>query len=139
MSLRAADVREGLEGPPLRVENVDRAMFVRYAGASGDFNPIHWNEDFARGAGYPSVFGMGMFSAGVLSSFLTAWMGAGTVHRYRVRFTGQVWPGETLICTGRVTAVEPAGDGVRATCELAVHNENGERKIAAEAVCNLPG
>lgn len=78
------------------------------------------------------------FAAGVLSSFLTAWMGAGTVRRYRVRFTGQVWPGETLVCTGHVTGVEPAGDGVNATCELAVHNEAGERKIAAEAVCHLP-
>ena len=68
--------REGASTETM-VEKVDRAMFVRYAGASGDFNPIHWNEDFAKSAGYPGVFAQGMFTAGVLGTFLTNWVGRG--------------------------------------------------------------
>ena len=83
------------------VEKVDRAMFIRYAGASGDFNPIHWNEDFAKSAGYPGVFAQGMWTAGVLATFLTNWVGEDNVRRFRTRFVGQVWPGEKIVCSGR--------------------------------------
>ena len=87
------------------VEKVDRAMFVRYAGASGDFNPIHWSEDFAKSAGYPGVFAQGMFTAGVLATFLTGWVGEDKIRRFRTRFVGQVWPDEQIVCSGTVTKV----------------------------------
>ena len=119
----------GDKGEEFVVEKVDRASFVRYAGASGDFNPIHWNEDFAKSAGYPSVFAQGMWTAGVLSTFLTNWVGSDKVRRFRTRFVGQVWPGERLVCSGTVTSVD---DGT-AEIELSVTNAAGERKIAGDA------
>jgi peroxisomal enoyl-CoA hydratase 2 len=119
----------GDTGPELVVEKVDRASFVRYAGASGDFNPIHWNEDFAKSAGYPGVFAQGMWTAGVLATFLTSWVGESNVRRYRTRFVGQVWPGEKLVCSGTVTSVS---DG-SAEIELSVTNGEGERKIVGDA------
>jgi acyl dehydratase len=122
-------VREGEERTETVVEKVDRAMFVRYAGASGDFNPIHWNEEFAKSAGYPGVFAQGMFTAGVLATFLTNWVGEENVRRFRTRFVGQVWPGEQIVCTGRVTTVSNGS----AEVELSVTNAEGEKKIDGDA------
>ena len=124
MTLKIGDT-----GPEFVVDEVDRASFVRYAGASGDFNPIHWNESFAKSADYPGVFAQGMWTAGVLGTFLTSWVGEANVRRFRTRFVGQVWPGEKLVCSGTVTAV---ADGT-AEIELSVTNAEGEKKIAGDA------
>ncbi|MGH2758342.1 MAG: MaoC/PaaZ C-terminal domain-containing protein [Actinomycetota bacterium] len=130
-------VREGAEHTETMVDEVDRAMFVRYAGASGDFNPIHWNEGFAKSAGYPGVFAQGMFTAGVLGSFLTNWLGESNVRRFRTRFVGQVWPGEAIVCRGTVTRVYDEGDETRADLDLEVTNADGERKIDGSATVVL--
>jgi acyl dehydratase len=119
----------GDTGPELVVEKVDRASFVRYAGAAGADTPIPWNEDFAKAAGSPGVFAQGMWTAGVLATFLTSWVGESNVRRYRTRFVGQVWPGEKLVCSGTVTSVS---DG-SAEIELSVTNGEGERKIVGDA------
>jgi acyl dehydratase len=115
------------------IEKVERAMFVRYAGASGDFNPIHWDEEFAKSAGYPGVFAQGMFTAGVLATFLTDWVGEENVRRFRTRFIGQVWPGEQITCKASVTSV----DGSSAEIALEVVNAEGERKIDGDATVAL--
>jgi len=115
------------------IEKVDRAMFVRYAGASGDFNPIHWNDEFAKSAGYPGVFAQGMFTAGVLATFLTNWVGEENVRRFRTRFVGQVWPDEQITCHATVTSV---GEG-SAEVALVVENEKGEKKIDGDATVAL--
>ena len=128
-------VREGDTGPELVVEKVDRAAFVRYAGASGDFNPIHWNEEFAKSAGYPTVFAQGMWTAGVLATFLTNWLGESNVRRFRTRFVGQVWPGERIVCSGKITKVYEADAESRAEVELLVTNAEGEKKIDGDATC----
>src|SRR3954452_22886018 len=73
-----------------------RADLVMYAGASGDFNPMHHDEVAAKEAGLPSVFGHGMFTMGLLGKALTDFVGVGNLKLYRVRFTKQTWPGETL-------------------------------------------
>ena len=86
---------------------IGRADIARYAGASGDFNPLHIDEDYARATGAPMVFAMGMLPAGYLAHALSDWFG-GPQHlrRYKVRFTTRVWPGDELVCTGTVVAVE---------------------------------
>jgi acyl dehydratase len=126
-------IESGAERTETMVEKVDRAMFVRYAGASGDFNPIHWNEDFAKSAGYPGVFAQGMFTAGVLATFLTNWVGEENVRRFRTRFVGQVWPGEAIVCSGKVTEVRDSSGERHADVQLTVTNEKGEKKIEGDA------
>jgi acyl dehydratase len=128
------ELKEGTTHEAVAIEKVDRAMFVKYAGASGDFNPIHWNEDFAKSAGYPGVFAQGMFTAGVLASFLTDWVGEENVRKFRTRFVGQVWPGETIRCSAKVTKVYAEGSETRAEVDLEVTNDKGERKIDGSAV-----
>lgn len=70
-------------GPPARTD------IVRYAGASGDFNALHHDEQVARAAGFPAVFSMGMFQAGLPATYATDWLGAETVRRFAVRFKEQ--------------------------------------------------
>ena len=132
-----AKIEEGTEKSETVVEKVDRSMFIRYAGASGDFNPIHWNEDFAKAAGYPGVFAQGMWTAGVLGTFLTNWLGEENVRKFRTRFVGQVWPGETLVAKGTVTKVYEESGEQRADLDLEITNDAGERKIDGGATVVL--
>src|SRR5271169_1247814 len=89
------DVKEGDEGP-VKTHTLTRTDLVRYAGASGDFNPMHHDEVQAKAAGQPSVFGHGMFSMGFLGSAITDYVGVGNVVHYKVRFARQTWPDEEL-------------------------------------------
>ena len=109
---------------------ITRTDIVRYAGASGDFNPIHHDEGFAAKAGFPTVFSIGMYQAALLATFATDWLGAEHVRRYTVRFREQVWPDDVLTCAGTVTAV----DGDRVSVELTCTRQTGGVAIAGEAV-----
>ena len=112
---------------------ITRTDIVRYAGASGDFNPIHHDEGFATAAGFPTVFSIGMFQAALLATFATDWLGAETIRRFTVRFQEQVWPGDELTCSGTVTAVEPEGDGTRVDVDLVCARQTGGTAIAGSA------
>ncbi|MGB9986054.1 MaoC family dehydratase [Salarchaeum japonicum] len=115
-------------------EDVSREDFVRYAGASGDFNPIHYDEPHAQEAGYPSVFGQGMFTAGVASALVRETFGLAGLREYDTRFVAQVWPGDTLTTTLEITAVEDVETGTRVEADLAVTTDGGERVVEGRAV-----
>jgi acyl dehydratase len=132
--LRYDDVNVGDHAPAIDHE-LTRTDLVMYAGASGDFNPMHHDEVAAQAAGLPSVFGHGMFTAGLLATAVTNYVGIGNLTSYRVRFTKQTWPGETLSTTVAVSEKRPDNEIV---LECAVVNENGEAKIQGEAVAVLP-
>jgi acyl dehydratase len=105
------------------VDNLTRTQIVQYAGASGDYNPLHTDQMFAtQVAGYPSVFAHGMLTMGMTGRMLTDYVGDGRLLRFGGRFTAQVWPGDTLTATATVTAVE-VRDGV-GTVDLAVSTRN---------------
>jgi acyl dehydratase len=126
-------VKVGDSGPEFVVGPLTRTDIVRYAGASGDYNPIHHDEEFAKSAGLPSVMAHGMLSAGLLASFVTRWFGAGSVRRFKVRFREQVWPGDVLRAEGRVTAISDAPDGGRAQLELSLNRADGRPVITGSA------
>lgn len=132
------DVYAGMQAPAL-TRTLTRTDFVRYAGASGDFNPMHYDEVRAREAGQPSVFGHGMLSMGMLGTAITDFAGAGSVLRYRVRFTAQTWPGETLTTEVTVAAVRRQDGNGRAVADLEVRvlNESGEAKVVGDATVAL--
>jgi acyl dehydratase len=131
------DVKVGDEAPVLR-HTLTRTDLVKYAGASGDFNPMHHDEVAAQAAGQPSVFGHGMFSMGMLGSALTDYVGVGNVLRYQVRFARQTWPDEVL-STKVVVTGKREEDGKRLV-DLAVTlaNGDGEDKVVGEATAALP-
>lgn len=102
-------VSPGMEFGEVAYGPLTREDIVRYARASGDDNPIHQDEDYARRTGAPTVFAMGMLPAGQLAHAVSDWFG-GPQHlrRFKVRFTTRVWPGDEVVCTGRVQSVEGA-------------------------------
>jgi len=115
---------------PVVSHQLTRTDLVRYAGASGDFNPMHTDEVAAKEAGLPSVFGHGMFSMGLLGRAVTDWAGAGNLKVYGVRFTKQTWPGETLSTRIVVTGKEETAEGRIIIADLALLNQNGEVKLS---------
>ena len=123
----------GSQAPARDFGPLTRQMFVRYAGASGDLNPMHYDDQLAQSAGYPSVFAQGMFSAALLAGFAADWLGAGNVRRYGVRFREQVWPGDVLTCSGTVTAVTAEPEGDRSSLELAATRQTGGVAISGIA------
>ncbi len=123
----ALAIGDTLAGEPLGP--LTRTDFVRYAGAGGDLNPIHYDEPLAQSAGFPTVFGMGMLHAGVLGARVARWVGPDNLKSFSVRFAGQVWPGDVLTFTG---TVEDVSDGV-ATIALAITRQSGEVVLTGEA------
>jgi len=115
---------------PVVSHALTRTDLVKYAGASGDFNPMHTDEVAAKEAGLPSVFGHGMFSMGLLGRAVTDWAGAGNLKVYGVRFTKQTWPGETLSTKIVVSGKEETAEGKIIIAELTLHNQDGEVKLS---------
>jgi acyl dehydratase len=125
-------VNVGDEAPVIS-HKLGRTDLVKYAGASGDFNPMHHDEVAAQAAGLPSVFGHGMFSMGILGSALTDYVGVGNVQRYQVRFTRQTWPDEVL--SSKIVVTGKREDGGKKLVDLSVtlSNGDGEDKVVGEA------
>jgi acyl dehydratase len=131
------DVKEADEAPVL-THTLGRTDLVMYAGASGDFNPMHHDEVAAKEFGLPSVFGHGMFSAGILATALTNYVGKGTLRRYKVRFAKQTWPGEMFTTKIVVLAKRNEGDANLVDLECTLSNAEGEVKVIGEATAELP-
>ena len=138
LKVRFNEVNEGDNPPPVTiVESVARMDWVAYAGASGDFNPMHTDETAAKAAGLPSPFGHGMFTAGVLATALTERFGVGSLRRFKVRFVRQVWPGEAMIASHKVLRKYEEDGEKRVDLECAIVNQRGEVTVNAEATAAL--
>ncbi|HVM11420.1 MAG TPA: MaoC/PaaZ C-terminal domain-containing protein [Actinomycetota bacterium] len=140
MSLRFEDVNVGDELPE-RSNRVDRAQLVMYAGASGDFNPIHWNEEFARMVGLPGVISHGMFTMALVTRALTDWLGdAEPIRKVSVQFRKEVRPDETVVARGRVEEKDPDTRTVRVSlwAELEREGETIKPIKNGEAIVELP-
>lgn len=131
------DFHVGDEAPTLE-HVLTRTDLVVYAGASGDFNPMHHDEVQATAAGQPSVFGHGMFSMGLCGTALTDFVGIGNVRRFGVRFAKQTWPGERLRTRISVTAVREEDGEHLVDLDVRLVNEAGEEKVVGSATAAVP-
>jgi acyl dehydratase len=129
----ARDLSVGVELPPRTFGPLTRTDFVRYQGASGDFNPIHHDEEFARAAGFDTVFSVGMLQAGLLATYCTDLLGPPNVRRFKVQFREQVWPGDRLVASARVTQVYEADEEPRIDLDLTMTREGGGVAITGMA------
>jgi acyl dehydratase len=138
MPLSASKIKVGDSFTARVAEDLKRTQIVQYAGASGDYNPIHTDEIFTtKVAGYPSVFAHGMLTMGMTGRMLTDLVGDGRLTRFGVRFTAQVFPGDTLDATAVVEAVRedagvPVVDLAVATC-----NQDGVEVVKGYASARL--
>lgn len=137
MALRASDISVGDAREMVVVDGLTRTQVVQYAGASGDFNPLHTDEVYAREvAGYPGVFAHGMLTMGMTGRILTDWVGDGRLLRYGVRFVRQVWPGDTLTARAEVTSIQAGNDPV-AEFSVVTINQGGQQVLVGTGAARL--
>src|SRR5437868_1967774 len=134
MALKASNLKVGDTHSARLVEDLKRTQIVMYAGASGDYNPLHTDEVFAtQVAGFPGVFAHGMLTMGMTGRALTDWVGEEGLLTFGVQFRGQVWPGDTLTTTLTVTAVHE--DSV--DLDVRTTNQDGRDVVVGTASARL--
>jgi acyl dehydratase len=139
VTLALADLEAGATYTATVVENLTRTQIVQYAGASGDYNPLHTDEVFAtQVAGYPSVFAHGMLTMAMTGRMLTDLVGDGRLTRFGGRFTSQVWPGDDLTTTATVEAVHP-GDEPTVDLTVVTTNQDGTAVFTGYASARVDG
>jgi len=138
MALRASQLKVGDTREEVVIENLSRTQLVQYAGASGDYNPVHTDEVFAtKVAGYPTVFAHGMLSMGATGRMLTNWVGDGRLTKYGVRFVSQVWPGDSLTARAKVEAIRDENGQKFADLAVVTVNQDGKEVVSGYASARL--
>ena len=133
-----ADAKVGDKKELVLVEDLSRTQIVQYAGASGDYNPLHSDDRFTTEvAGYPSVFAHGMLTMGMTGRIITDWFGVESLTNYGVRFVKQVFPGDKLTATAEVTAVREDGGQRLADVSVSTVNQDGDAVLTGAATVKL--
>ena len=128
MGLNAEELNVGDSYSEVIVEDLTRTQIVQYAGASGDYNPVHSDEKFVtEGAGSPTVCAHGMLTMGMTGRMVTNYVGDGRLTYYGVRFVNQVWPGDTL--TARAEVAEVREENGETLVDLAISTTNQDEKF----------
>lgn len=132
------DVQEGMEIPTLE-KTPSTTTLVMWAGASGDFNPLHFDKDHAGKLGFPSVIVHGRLGAAYLSQLITDWIGEkGEMKKMSVQYRGNAFPGQKFICKGKVTKKYVEGNDHIVECEIWGENAEGNKVTPGSAVVTLP-
>ena len=125
--------------PALSKGPVAKLQHVMYAGASGDFNPLHTDDDFARAVGMKDgVISHGMLIMGFVGQAITAWVPRKYLKKFGVRFAGMTKPGNTITITGKVTDKRQENGENLIFCEVVAQDENGDVKITGNFSAALP-
>lgn len=138
MALRASDLKVGDSHEEVVVHNLTRTQLVMYSGASGDYNPLHSDEIFAtKVAGYPTVFAHGMLSMGLTGKMLTNYVGDGRLTKYGVRFSSQVWPGDTLTAKATVATIRQEDGQNLVDLSVTTVNQDGQVVVTGQATARI--
>jgi len=138
MALSAKDLKAGDTHEEVVVDDLKRTQVVMYAGASGDYNPLHTDEIFAtKVAGYPTVFAHGMLTMGMTGTMLTNYVGDGRLTKYGVRFVSQVWPGDTLTARAEVEAVREENGQHLVDLKISTVNQDGREVLTGSATARV--
>lgn len=133
------EVRVGDALPALVKGPIQKVQLVRYAGASGDFNPLHTDDDFARQVGLKNgVIVHGMFVMGCVGQAIGNWIPIRRMKRLNVRFAGMTDAGATLTVTGSVTDRQVRDGENIVTCSVLVTDEKGDVKLSGSFDAALP-
>ncbi len=138
MALSAQQLEVGTSQTAVAVDDLTRTQLVMYAGASGDYNPLHTDEVFAtQVADFPGVFAHGMLTMALTGKVLTDWVGDGRLRRFGVQFRGQVWPGDTLTTTMTVRALLDVNGEPVADVDVVTENQGGGVVLTGSASVRL--
>ena len=138
MALKASALKVGDSHSEQICENLSRTQIVQYAGASGDYNPLHTDEVYTKEiAGYPSVFAHGMLTMGMTGKAVTNYVGDGTLTKFGVRFTNQVWPGDSLTAIAKVAELRHEGGQNYVDLVLSTVNQDGKEVMTGNATARI--
>ena len=138
MGLRPGDLTVGQTFETVVVDDLKRTQIVQYAGASGDYNPLHTDEIYAtKIAGYPTVFAHGMLTMGLTGRALAELVGTDRLLRFGVRFTTQVWPGETLTVAVTIDRLDDRDGTAVAELSVSTVNADGREVVSGYATVRL--
>ena len=138
MALSASGLKVGDTHEETVIHNLSRTQIVMYAGASGDYNPVHSDEVFAtKVAGYPTVFAHGMLSMGLTGKMLTNFVGDGRLTKFGVRFVSQVWPGDTLTAKATVEAIRQEDGRQLVDLTISTVNQDGREVVSGNATARI--
>ncbi len=137
MAVYFEDINIGQEIPRLVKGPLQKLQHVIYAGASGDFNPLHTDDDFAKMVGMKDgVITHGMFIMGIIGQAITDWVPKKDLKKFGVRFMGMTRPGNTITVTGNV--VDKIADGNIIVCEVQAADESGDIKATGRFTAKFP-
>jgi acyl dehydratase len=138
MALKASALSVGDTHSEVVVDDLTRTQLVMYAGTSGDYNPLHTDDVYTREvAGYPGVFAHGMLSMGLTGKMLTNYVGDGRLKKFGVRFTNQVWPGDTLTSNAKVVEIRDEDGDTVVDLALETVNQDGKTVITGSATARV--
>lgn len=133
------DINVGDEITSITKPPITEVQLVKYAGASGDYNPIHTVHHFAERAGLGGVIAHGMLSMGFAGEHVTKWIGEeGDLKRLKVRFTSMTRPGDVVTLKGTVTDKKSDGGENLVECDIWIEKEDGTKTIVGDATVGLP-
>ena len=136
--LKKSEIKIGDSHKETLVEDLKRTQIVQYAGSSGDYNPLHTDEVFTtKIVGYPSVFAHGMLTMGMTGKMITNYVGDGTLKKYGVRFTSQVWPGDTLESEAKIVDIREENGENLVDLEIVTTNQDGVAVITGSATAKI--
>jgi acyl dehydratase len=130
------DVNVGDPMPTLVKEPVNKVQLVRYAGASGDFNPLHTDPEVGKAIGIGGQIAHGMLIMGFVGQAITQWVPKKYLKAFSVRFAGMTRPDDVITVTGKV--VDKREDSGRIRCEVAAKNQKDELIVAGQFEAELP-
>ncbi len=132
------DIAIGADISPLVKQPTTRQL-VMWAGASGDYNPIHYDKDFAQSRGLPGVVVQGQLVGSFLGQLVTDWIGVqGVLKKLSCSYRGMNYPGEAIICKGRVSKKYVEGGEHYVECSLWAENTKGEKTVTGTTVVVMP-
>lgn len=134
----AENIQADDTAPMFEISSITRRDFVKYAGASGDFNRLHFDEPYAKRSGHKRVFGQGMFSASIVAQVVADWFGIANVTALRMRFQSKLFPGDAIETVGEVTEIESSHRGVDVTAKIDLVTSDGRRIIKGIADAAIP-
>ncbi len=124
----------GQELPSIKVDAITHANLVRYAGASGDFNPIHNDPDFARKTGLDGTIAHGMFVMAQIGRLCTSWADQKQIKEFGVTFKAMTKPGQKLTCNGKIKRKKEENGEKLLIVAVEAADESGEVKASGELV-----